>query len=131
MVALERSTRHRNPGYRNILGRRGEELAARYLERNGMRVLARNWRAPHGAGELDLVARDGSVLVFVEVKTRGSLRFGHPTEAVTPRKRSRLRALGRAWARAHRLPPYPSRVDGIGVLLLDGRVLLFHERGLR
>ncbi|MBR8745337.1 YraN family protein [Nocardiopsis sp. MG754419] len=117
--------------YRNALGRSGEELAARYLERVGMRVLARNWRAPNGAGEIDIVARDGPVLVIAEVKTRGSLRHGHPLEAITARKRRRLRLLGRSWARAHRRRPFPLRIDGVCVLFDRGRVLLAHERGLR
>ena len=117
--------------YRHTLGRSGEELAARYLERAGMRVLARNWRAPNGAGEIDIVARDGPVLVVTEVKTRGSLHHGHPLEAIDERKRRRLRALGRSWALTHRRRPGPIRVDGVCVLFDRGRVLLSHERGLR
>ena len=117
--------------YRNRLGRRGEALAARYLQRVGMRVLARNWRAPDGTGEIDIVAGDGPVLVVAEVKTRSSLRYGHPLEAIDERKRRRLRELGRSWARVHRRPAAPMRVDGLCVLLHRGRVLLSHERGLR
>ncbi|WP_017605423.1 YraN family protein [Nocardiopsis alkaliphila] len=117
--------------YRSELGRRGETLAARYLERVGMWILARNWRAPDGTGEIDIVAREGPVLVVVEVKTRGSLRYGHPVDAITVRKRRRLRTLGRSWAHAHRHPPTPMRIDGLCVLIDRGRVLLAHERGLR
>lgn len=76
------------------LGRAGEDLAARHLERAGYRVLARNWRCPHG--EIDIVARqrvDGrDELVICEVKTRRSERHGRPCEAVDVRRRSRLRA---------------------------------------
>lgn len=75
------------------LGRRGEELAARYLERSGYTILHRNWRA--GRLEIDLIARIGDTVAFVEVKTR---RPGpqHPAAAVDRRKRARL---GRAAAR--------------------------------
>ena len=75
------------------LGRRGEDLAARYLERTGYVILARNWRT--GRLEIDIVARRGGTVAFVEVKTR---RSGpqHPTEAVDRQKRARI---GRAAAR--------------------------------
>lgn len=116
--------------YRRNLGRRGEELAAAYLRRAGMRVVARNWRAPGGSGEIDIVARDGPVLVVAEVKTRTSLRHGHPVEAITARKRHRLRGLGRSWAAHHRCPPAPLRIDGVCVLVTGGRVFVSHERGM-
>ncbi len=99
-----------------------------FLRRAGMRVLARNWRTP--AGEIDIVARDGPVLVVAEVKTRTSLRHGHPGEAITPAKRRRLRRLGRDWAERHRVRARPLRVDGVCVLLRGGRVFVSHERGL-
>ncbi|WP_460745830.1 YraN family protein [Nocardiopsis oceani] len=116
--------------YRRKLGRRGEELAVVYLERAGMRVVARNWRAPGGSGEIDIVARDGPVLVVAEVKTRSTLRHGHPVEAITARKRYRLRVLARSWAVLHRHPPRPLRVDGVCVLITGGRVFVSHERGM-
>ncbi|MFD6951194.1 MULTISPECIES: YraN family protein [unclassified Nocardiopsis] len=114
--------------YRRTLGGRGEDLAAAFLRRAGMRVLARNWRTP--AGEIDIVARDGPVLVVAEVKTRTSVRYGHPVEAITPDKRRRLRRLGRAWAVRHRVPVHPLRVDGVCVLVSGGRVFVSHERGM-
>lgn len=78
-------------GRRQRMGARGEQLAAEWYESRGYRVLARNWRCREG--ELDLVlARDGE-LVFCEVKTRSSTRFGVPAEAVTPAKQRRLRVL--------------------------------------
>ncbi|MFE1168748.1 YraN family protein [Nocardiopsis sp. NPDC058789] len=116
--------------YRRKLGRRGEELAAAYLEHAGIRVVARNWRAPGGAGEIDIVGRDGPFLVVAEVKTRGSLRYGHPVEAINAGKRRRLRQLGRSWARLHGCPPWPLRVDGVCLLVTDGRVFVSHERGM-
>ncbi len=77
------------------VGRRGERLAAQLLHDEGYTVLARNWRGR--GGELDLVALDGRTLVAVEVKTRSTELFGHPAEAVTPRKVARLRRLTGQW----------------------------------
>ena len=74
---------------RNRLGAVGETLAARYYERLGFEVLARNWRC--ATGELDLVVGRGDLVVFVEVKSRSSLAFGHPAEAVTRDKQRRIR----------------------------------------
>ncbi|MDY0268265.1 YraN family protein [Trichloromonas sp.] len=73
---------------RQNLGRWGEDLAARYLERCGWRILHRNLRTP--VGEIDILARDGKTLVFVEVKTRRGLAFGTPQEAVGPAKRRQI-----------------------------------------
>jgi putative endonuclease len=73
---------------RRQLGKRGEEAAARYLSEKGLRILERGYRVR--CGEIDLIARDGDELVFVEVKTRRSLRCGDPLEAVTETKRRRI-----------------------------------------
>ena len=97
------------------LGRRGEELAARYLQGLGYRVLERNWRCADG--EVDIVALDGRELVVVEVKTRTSVAFGDPLEAVTDRKLTRLCVLAGAWRRAHpEVRPRGSRIDLVGVV---------------
>lgn len=74
-----------------MLARYGEERVAFYLEREGYELLARNWRCKRG--EIDIIARDGHVLVFVEVKTRCSTRLGTAAEAVDRHKRERLREL--------------------------------------
>ena len=73
---------------RQELGAAGEELARRHLEQNGYEFIAANWRRRHG--ELDLIMRDGNVLVFVEVKTRRSERFGTAEESVSPAQVPRL-----------------------------------------
>lgn len=81
------------------LGRRGEELAAAWLEQQGMRVIDRNWRC--ASGEIDVILTDGVTTVFAEVKTRTSTAFGHPLEAITPIKAGRLRRLAAEWCRAN------------------------------
>lgn len=85
--------------HRQALGARGERLAADWYLAHGYEVVARNWRCREG--EIDLVvARDGA-LVFCEVKTRSSDRFGVPAEAVTPAKQRRLRALAARFLADH------------------------------
>ena len=80
---------------RQQLGRAAEEAAARYLQARGWRVLDRNVRI--GRGELDLIARRGPVLAFVEVKARRSGAAGAPEDAVTPRKRRQVARLAGLW----------------------------------
>ncbi|MDR5699940.1 YraN family protein [Agromyces aerolatus] len=102
------------------LGRRGEDLAAAFLEGRGMQIVARNWRCQHG--EIDLVARDGRDTVIVEVKTRRTDAFGHPFEAITPQKLGRLRRLAAAWCRRADGPTTPIggvRIDAVAVLMPD------------
>lgn len=111
---------------RQRLGRATEAFVAEQLERGGIRILARNQRTAEVAGELDLVALDGSALVFVEVKARSAGAVAgpeRPVEAVGPRKQRKLRALGLAWLRDHRgaLPSHSLiRFDVIGVRLDSG-----------
>ncbi len=69
------------------LGKRGEDAAAKFLERHGYEIIARNWTC--SAGEADIIARDGDALVFVEVKTRSNTEKGLPEEAITTAKRKR------------------------------------------
>ena len=85
---------------KDAVGRFGEDVAAQHLLAAGLQILERNWRCREG--ELDIVARDGSELVFVEVKTRSSLAFGTPAEAVGPAKAARLRRLALCWLAEHR-----------------------------
>lgn len=114
---------------KDVLGRKGEELAARYLESVGMLVVERNWR--FSDGEIDIVALDGDALVIAEVKTRKNLAYGHPFEAVGKAKLARLHRLGAAWCRDRELRMPLRRVDVISVLD-DGvsEPLLEHLRGV-
>lgn len=109
------------------LGRRGEAAAARYLERIGCRVLARNWRA--GRLELDLVVRDGSTVAFVEVKTR---RPGPQSaaEAVDRRKRAHLRRAAARWIATRQEAAAEYRFDVVAVTAQpDGILRIRHVPG--
>lgn len=113
----------------HAVGAHGEQLACEHVAALGWVVLERNWRCH--AGEIDIVARDGGDLVFCEVKTRRSDRYGSPVEAVTPAKAGRLRRLAGEWLRAHSGQPGGIRVDVIGVSLpRTGPARLTHLRGV-
>ncbi|WP_375384108.1 YraN family protein [uncultured Microbacterium sp.] len=101
---------------KDVLGRAGEERAARHFQERGFVVLDRNWRAP--GGELDLVVASAGHIVVVEVKTRRTAGFGHPLEAVDARKRSRLWRLTMAWVAAHpeAVQGRRLRIDAIGII---------------
>ncbi|MFJ9668564.1 YraN family protein [Streptomyces sp. NPDC101219] len=118
-------------GARSALGRYGEALAARRLAEAGMTVLERNWRCGR-TGEIDIVARDGDVLVVCEVKTRRAGAFQHPMEAVTAAKADRLRELAERWLRDHDgAPPGGVRIDLVGVVLpARGAPRVEHVRGV-
>lgn len=114
---------------RSELGAYGEALAARHLAEQGMVLLDRNWRCD--LGEIDLVLRDGRVLVICEVKTRSSLAFGTPIEAVTEQKAARLRRLAARWLADHEVRPPEVRIDLVGVLVpASGPVEVDHVRGV-
>ncbi|WEG07355.1 YraN family protein [Microbacterium horticulturae] len=97
------------------LGRAGENRAVAHLTARGFDVLDRNWRASDG--EVDVVARAGRELVFVEVKTRRTDLFGDPLEAVGARKRARIWRLAHAWSAAHPEAAHGCRwrLDVIGI----------------
>lgn len=100
------------------LGDRGEELAARFLRGNGYRILARNYRCPRG--EIDIIARDGETVVFVEIKGRSTRRFGSPLDAVTPAKRRRLAVTAHHYLVACSLRLAITRFDVVGIRWMPG-----------
>ena len=116
-------------GNNATLGARGEEIAAQYLASAGMTVVCRNWRCRYG--ELDLIARDDDVTVFVEVKTRTGRRFGMPAEAVTFAKQCRIRRLAAIWLSEQEGPWVRVRFDVIAVVIeRGGEPTLEHLRGV-
>ncbi|MCW2852681.1 MAG: YraN family protein [Nocardioides sp.] len=114
---------------KQALGAYGEAVAARHLVEAGMSPLDRNWRCEEG--EIDLVLREGAVLVVCEVKTRSSEACGSPHEAVSPAKLDRLRRLAQRWADDHGLRPPETRIDLVAVLRpRRGAAVVEHVRGI-
>lgn len=100
---------------RRQLGDQGEDLAATALKKAGYKIVERNYVAP--LGEIDLIARHQGVLVFIEVKTRKSGRFGPPSEAVPPAKQVKLRRLADYYLKRRRLGDMPIRFDVVAILM--------------
>ncbi|MCX6561822.1 MAG: YraN family protein [Candidatus Aminicenantes bacterium] len=110
---------------RRRLGRWGEDEAARHLVRKGYELIERGYRGLRG--EIDIIARDGEMLVFVEVKTRTDEDFGPPEEAVTPAKQTQVRRIARAFLAEKGLGSPFCRFDVIAVEIAeDGKPVLRH-----
>lgn len=103
---------------RRSLGAAGERAVAAWYEARGYRVLDRNWRCR--AGELDLVLGAPGLVVFCEVKSRRSTRFGAPYEAVTAAKQARIHRLGMQWLREHPRRRVDVRFDVASVTVVRG-----------
>jgi putative endonuclease len=112
-------------------GRRGEDLAHRYLRKHGFTILARNYRLAAGDAEADIVAREGTregdVLVIVEVKSRVSGEFGPPDRAIGEEKRAHLLRVARAYARKAETPADQIRFDVVTVILSRSPVIEHHR----
>lgn len=102
-----------------LLGDKGERYAARFLRRQGFRIIARQYR--NQFGEIDLIALDGDQVVFIEVKTRKSDRFGQPAEAVDFAKQKQLTRLALAYLKKHGLLDRSARFDIVGIIWPDGQ----------
>ena len=96
------------------LGDRGEELAVELLENLNYEIIERNYR--FGRGEIDIVAKDEDVLVFVEVKARKNLEYGHPEYAVTKDKQKQIRRLAEAYLYEKEISNIDCRIDVIAIL---------------
>ena len=95
------------------LGRKGEEIAEKFLQDRGFRILEKNFRSR--LGEIDLIGIDKETLVFIEVKTRFSEEFGPPEEAVTPRKIKTIAKVGQYYALLHPESPESERIDVVAI----------------
>lgn len=102
------------------LGERGEEIATAYLKGRKFTIVERNFRCK--GGEVDIIARDGKTLVFVEVKTRRNLSFGPPQSALTPFKQRQISKAALTWLAQKKLFGVSARFDVIAILLPDHEV---------
>ncbi len=119
------------PSRRNC-GPSGEELAVQYLQEKGYKILERNYRFEHG--EIDIVALDGQMLVFVEVKARRSTRFGEPEEAMTDVKVKNLCATADGYMFEHKMEDQSCRFDVIAIKYNPGAskpVIRHHEHAIQ
>ena len=100
---------------RRRTGIHGEQLARDFLKKQGYHIVATNYRCPHG--EIDIIARQRDCLVFVEVRTKHSLEYGHPEESITPVKQERLRQVAAHYLQAHEDLPPSWRIDVVAIEL--------------
>lgn len=109
------------------LGKRGEDLAHRYLRNAGMLVMVRNYRAAGGEAEVDIVARDKDITVFVEVKTRTTEEFGAPDRAIDEQKRRHVVAAARSYATRAGIPWSRVRFDVISIVMTAPPSITHHQ----
>lgn len=105
-------------------GKEGEDLAASLLIEKGFEIIERNYR--YGKGELDIIARDKNFLVFVEVKSRESLEYGKPEEAITKKKMSQVRKIAEAYLAEKNITNENIRFDVVAILFLNGEISIEH-----
>lgn len=120
-MLVETEPKQPNPrrgGGRHVVGRYGEDLAAQYLLNQGFEILERNWRCP--IGELDLIVKGHDSVVAVEVKTRQTMTFGGPLQAITTTKAQRLRRLLASYLHQNPNPVRLVRVDLVAIFLPAG-----------
>jgi putative endonuclease len=106
------------PTNRITLGKAGEDYACRELERHGYEILARRFRTR--LGEIDIIAREGTTLVFIEVKARRTTRFGAPSEAVDWRKQQTIARIAAEYILRHARGPSRCRFDVVSLLFGEG-----------
>ena len=126
--SLRHRARLRRLSHDQAWGRRGEDLAHRFLRRQGYTVVARNYRPRHGAGEIDIVAWEGEYLAFVEVKSRAREEFGAPERAVDRAKQAHLVRAACEYARRASVDWGHMRFDIVSILLTrPPRIELFRD----
>ncbi len=110
------------------IGDQGEQLAAEHLQSHGVRIVERNWRCR--LGEIDIIGLDGQTVVFYEVKTRRSTRYGSPAQAVTAAKAARLRRLAGYWLAEQTRYAADVRIDVLAISLRTNGAQIEHLRGV-
>jgi putative endonuclease len=105
-------------------GKIGEDLAVKFLSRKGYKILKRNYR--YGHGEIDIIAMDKDVLIFVEVRMKFSDKFGSPEDSVTIKKREQLKKIASAFIQMNEVNFSECRFDVIGITFKDGKFNINH-----
>lgn len=100
------------------LGKEGEDIAVDFLAKSGYRIVQRNYK--NKLGEVDIIARDKGTLAFIEVKTRTSLAFGYPQEAITAAKQRQLNKVALSYLKQYNLLQSSARFDIVSILLDNG-----------
>jgi putative endonuclease len=113
------------------LGRRGEDIAHRYLQRLGMTVVARNYRTPGAKAEADLIAWEGETLVIVEVKTRTSAEYGPPERNVGLEKERKVISAGEHYARRADVSMDSLRFDVVSIVIGEPNVVEHFPAAIR
>jgi putative endonuclease len=113
------------------MGRRGEDLAHRYLRRQGYTIVARNYRLAAGDAEADLIAREGEEVVIVEVKTRATAEYGPPDRAIGPDKQRHLLRVAREYARKTGVEVENIRIDVLAIVLTKPPRIELHRGAVR
>jgi putative endonuclease len=99
------------------LGKRGESAAAAFLKKKGYRIVEKNFRTP--AGEIDIIAEHEKAVVFIEVKTRSGINFGHPFAAVTPSKQKKISFIAQSFLAKHKITRRDCRFDVVSVIISE------------
>jgi putative endonuclease len=118
--------RHGEKLDRQQIGDLGERIACQWLRARGIKVLYRNYRAPRG-GEVDIVARDGRELLFIEVKTRRFGGYGRPLDAVNASKQELIERGANSWLKMLKTRDIPWRFDVIEIILQEGEKPAIHR----
>lgn len=105
-------------------GKIGEAIAVKFLSDKGYKILRRNYR--YGHGEIDIIAMDGDILVFVEVKTRASDKFGLPEDSVTVKKREQLKKIASAFLQLNEIKFSECRFDVVSIMLKGKNTQINH-----
>ncbi len=111
---------------RHEQGRTGEDLAARFLQEKGLKIIGRNYRFERG--EIDIIAEEGDELVFVEVKARRTDTYGTPEEAVTEKKQKQIYDVADGYLYEHDIHDRPCRFDVVAIEFRNGRAEIRHLR---
>ncbi len=113
------------PAHNRASGNSAEDLAVEFLTAKGMRIVKRNFHFGR-VGEIDIIAEDGDVLVFVEVKSRSSTLYGTPEEAITPSKQRAIRKVAQGYLHTHNITNRECRFDVIAIRLFTGEPDITH-----